>query len=153
MTNHRCNSLWIRLNGMDICFTLKCSVYKLCMKARLLLFSIHVRYMLSPVHLSSVCNADAPYSGGCKFQHFFYGIWYLGHPLTCTKNFMEIVPGNPSVGGVKRKRKGKEEYLYSAFSYQGTYKALRRGSHSFTCKQHHACLSFVAFIRCHHHSN
>ena len=55
-------------------------------------------------------------------------------------------------------RKGKEEYLYSAFSHQGTYKALRHGSHSFTqsgftCKQHHACLSFVAFTRCRHHSN
>ena len=49
--------------------------------------------------------------------------------------------------------KGKEEYLYSAFSQQGTYKALRHGSHSFTCKQRHACLSFVAFTRCHHHSN
>jgi len=50
-------------------------------------------------------------------------------------------------------RKGKEEYLYSAFSHQGTYKVLRHGSHSFTCKQHHACLSFVAFTRCRHHSN
>ena len=40
-------------------------------------------------------------------------------------------------------RKGNEEYLYSAFSDQGTYKSLRHGSHSFTCKQHHACLSFV----------
>ena len=50
-------------------------------------------------------------------------------------------------------RKGKEEYLYSAFSHQGTYKALRHGSHSFTCKQHHACFSFVAFTRCHHHNN
>ena len=47
----------------------------------------------------------------------------------------------------------EEEYLYSAFWHQGTYKALRHGSHSFTCKQHHACLSFVAFTRCHHHSN
>jgi len=45
----------------------------------------------------------------------------------------------------KGKGKGKEEYLYSAFLHQGTLKALRRGSHSFTCKQHHACLSFVAF--------
>ena len=54
---------------------------------------------------------------------------------------------------VGKERKGKEEYLYSAFSHQGTYKALRHGSHSFTCKQHHACLSFVAFTRCHHHSN
>ena len=42
---------------------------------------------------SVVCNACAPYSGGCNFPQFFYGIWYLGHPLTCTENFMEIVPG------------------------------------------------------------
>jgi len=39
------------------------------------------------------------------------------------------------------KGKGKEEYLYSAFLHQGTHKALSHGSHSFTCKQHHACLS------------
>ena len=51
------------------------------------------------------------------------------------------------------KGKGKEEYLFSAFLHQGTHKALMHGSHSFTCKQHHACLSFVAFTRCHHHSN
>ena len=43
-----------------------------------------------------------------------------------------------------RKRKGKEEYLYSAFLHQGTHKVLRHGSHSFTCKQHHPCLSFVS---------
>jgi len=42
------------------------------------------------------------------------------------------------------KGKGKEEYLYSAFLHESTHKALRHGSHSFTCKQHHACLSFVA---------
>ena len=41
-------------------------------------------------------------------------------------------------------KKGKKEYLYSAFLHQGTYKALRHGSHSFTCKQHHAYLSFVS---------
>jgi len=40
----------------------------------------------------SVCNARAHYSSGCKF---FYGIWYLGHPLTYTENFTEIVPGEP----------------------------------------------------------
>ena len=28
--------------------------------------------------------------------------------------------------------------------HQGTHKALRHGSHSFTCKQHHACFSFVS---------
>jgi len=43
----------------------------------------------------SVCNARAPYSGGFKFRQFFYGVWYLGHPLTRTENFMEIVPGEP----------------------------------------------------------
>jgi len=36
--------------------------------------------------------------------------------------------------------KGNEEYLYSAFLHQGAHNALRHGSHSFTCKQHHACL-------------
>jgi len=51
------------------------------------------------------------------------------------------------------KEKGKEEYLYSAFLHQGTHKVLRHGSHSFTCKHHHVCLSFVVFTRCHHHSN
>ena len=42
------------------------------------------------------------------------------------------------------KRKGKEEYSYSAFLHQGTHKVLRHGSHSFTCKQHHACLFFMS---------
>ena len=39
------------------------------------------------------------------------------------------------------KRKGKEEYLYSAFIHR--LRVLRHGSHSFICKLHHACLSFV----------
>jgi len=57
-------------------------------------------YMLSPVRLSSVvCNVRAPYSGGSNFRQYFYGIRYLGHPLTSTENFMEIVSGNPSAGG------------------------------------------------------
>jgi len=37
-----------------------------------------------------------------------------------------------------KERKGKEEYLYSACIQR--LKALRHGSHSFTCKLHHACL-------------
>ena len=41
-----------------------------------------------------------------------------------------------------RERKGKEEYLYSAFSHQGTYKALRHGSHSFYL-QTTPCLPFL----------
>jgi len=42
----------------------------------------------------SVCNTHAPSSGGSNFRQYFYGIIrYHGHPLTCTKNFTEIVPG------------------------------------------------------------
>jgi len=40
----------------------------------------------------SVCNIRAPYSGGSNFRQYFYGIGYLGHPLTSTENFTEIVP-------------------------------------------------------------
>jgi len=45
--------------------------------------------------LSVVCNARTPYSGGSNFPQYFYGIWYLGHPLTSTENFTEIVPEEP----------------------------------------------------------
>jgi len=45
------------------------------------------------VCLSVVCNVRAPYSGGSNFWQYFYGIRYLGHPLT--ENFTEIVPGEP----------------------------------------------------------
>ena len=41
-------------------------------------------------------------------------------------------------------RKEKEEYLYSAIYTTHSLRALRRGSHSFTCKLNRACLSFVS---------
>jgi len=47
------------------------------------------------VCLSVVCNVRAPYSGDSNFRQYFYGIRYLGHPLTSTENFTEIVPGEP----------------------------------------------------------
>jgi len=56
--------------------------------------------MLSLVcRLSVVCNIHAPYSGGSNFPQYFYGIRYLGHPLTSTENFTEIVPGEPLCHG------------------------------------------------------
>jgi len=63
-------------------------------------FLVHVHYLLSPVRLSSVClsvvcNVHAPHSGGSNFRQYFYGIRYLGHPLTTTENFAEIVLGEP----------------------------------------------------------
>jgi len=47
------------------------------------------------VCLSVVFNVRAPYSGGSNFRQYFYGIRYLGHLLTSTENFTEIVPGEP----------------------------------------------------------
>jgi len=44
---------------------------------------------------SVVCNVRAPYSGGWYFLQYFYGIRYVGHPLTSTKNVTAIVPGEP----------------------------------------------------------
>jgi len=43
-----------------------------------------------------------------------------------------------------KEKKGKEEYLYSATYTMHSLEVLRHGSHSFTCKLHHACLSFVS---------
>jgi len=57
--------------------------------------------------LSVVCNVRAPYSGGSNFRQYFYGVTYLGHPLTSTENFMAIVQGEPPAGGVKHKRGSK----------------------------------------------
>ena len=87
--------------------------------------------------------------------------WYVAFRLECSHvglcaggtKFTERGFCYAGPAAWKRKGKGNEEYLYSAFLHQGTHKALRHGSHSFTCKQHHACLSFVAFTRCHHHSS
>jgi len=53
--------------------------------------------MLSPVHLSVVCNVRAPYSGGSNlgYGNISTALGTFGHPLTSTENFTEIVPGEP----------------------------------------------------------
>jgi len=81
------------------------SIAELCVEHKAILLANVVRCLLSPVRLSSVCrlsvcNAHAPYSGGCNLRQYFYGIWYAGHPLTYKKNFTEIVPGEPLRWGV-----------------------------------------------------
>jgi len=48
---------------------------------------------------SVICNVRVPCSGGSNFPQYFYGIRYLGHPLTSTENFTEIVPGEPLCRG------------------------------------------------------
>jgi len=49
----------------------------------------------SVCRLSVVGNARAPYLANCNFRQYFYGVRYLGHPLTTTENFTEIVPREP----------------------------------------------------------
>ena len=61
---------------------------------------VHVRYMLSSVRLSVVCNVRAPYTawGAWHFRQCIYAVCYLDYLWPFDKNFTEIVPGNPSVG-------------------------------------------------------
>ena len=73
--------------------------------------------LLSQIRLSSVCNVRAAYSGDWTFRQYFFVTAYLSHPLTSVQNFTEIVPGNPSVGGVKYKRGSNIEWWW-------TYKSL-----------------------------
>ena len=58
-------------------------------------FTFTICYRPSVCRLSVVCNVRAPYSGGSNFRQYFYSFGYLGHPLTSTENFTEIVPGEP----------------------------------------------------------
>jgi len=59
-------------------------------------FAVCYRPSVSSVcRLSVVCNACAPRSAGRNFRHYLYGISYLGHPLTSTENFTEIIPEEP----------------------------------------------------------
>jgi len=54
-------------------------------------FTSVLAHFLAVARLSVVCNVRAPYSGGSNFRQYFYSIRYLGHPLTSTENFTEIV--------------------------------------------------------------
>jgi len=66
---------------------------------RELTFTLAICYRRSAC-LSCVGDDGAPYSAGWNFQQFFFAVWYLGHPLTSTENFTEIVPGEPLRPGV-----------------------------------------------------
>jgi len=54
--------------------------------------------MLLPVRLSvTFVHPTQPVE---IFGNVFFTIWYLGHLLTSTENFTEIVPGEPLRWGV-----------------------------------------------------
>jgi len=92
-------------------------------RAYLLVFSereltwVHVRYMPSPVRLSVVCNVRAPYSGGSNCPQYFYGIRYLGHPLTSTENFKEISDLSTAISRKRCKIGGKLILVTNRQSY------------------------------------
>ena len=67
-------------------------------------FAICCRPSVCRLPVTLNCNARAPYSAGWNFRLCFYAIWYLGHTLTSTGNFTEIVSGEPFRQGFKRKR-------------------------------------------------
>jgi len=67
---------------------------------------------LSSVCLS-VCNARAPYSVGGNFRQFFYAIWYLDSHWHPRKILRRSSQGNPSVGGVKRKRSSQIQRFWA----------------------------------------
>jgi len=68
-----------------------CSIFR----ERELKFTFAICYRPSVCRLSVVCDVRAPYSGSSNFRQYFYGIRYLGHPLTFTENVTEIVPEEP----------------------------------------------------------
>jgi len=80
------------LASMQQCFLVGHFILVIVFSERELTFTFAICYRPS-VCLSVVCNARAPYSGSSNFRQYFYGIRYLGHPLTSTENFTEIVIG------------------------------------------------------------
>jgi len=62
----------------------------------------HVRYMLSPIRLSVICNVRAAYSAGWNFSAPFGTLAIRWRPCKILQTWSQ---GNPSVG-VKHKRAG-----------------------------------------------
>jgi len=61
---------------------------------RELMFTFAIAVARPSVCLSSVTFVR-PTQAVQIFWQYFYGIRYLGHPLTSIENFTEIVPGEP----------------------------------------------------------
>ena len=92
------NCITVCISFADVC--VEVIIYYVIISERELTFAIccHPSVFRLSVCLS-VGNARAPYSGGCNFPQYFNGARYLGHPLTSTENFTEIVPGEPLCRG------------------------------------------------------
>jgi len=57
---------------------------------------------LSLIHLSSVCNVGASYSGSENSQQYFFTAVYPGHPLTSMQNVTEIPVGALNATGIEK---------------------------------------------------
>ena len=56
---------------------------------------------------SVVCNVRTPYSGSSNFLQYFYGIRYLGHPLTSSKFHGDRPRGTPPPGELNTREVAK----------------------------------------------
>jgi len=74
------------------CIILVCYIYITTFLANMNSLS---RSLYAIARRSVVCNVRAPYSGGSDFWQYFYGVRYVGHPLTSSESFTEIVSGEP----------------------------------------------------------
>jgi len=120
----------IKVQAKDLCKP-RCAAYidLWCRLQPFLYFLANVNSRLRSLYyiavpsvcLSSVCNVGAPYSAGWNFPQFIFAVWYLGHLLTSTENFTEIVPGEPlrrGVGGLNARvvAKYSDFHLWNAVS-------------------------------------
>jgi len=113
------------------------ALHKFCVfSERELTFTFAICYRPSVCRLSVVCNVRAPYSGGSNFRQYFYGIRYLGHPLTFTENFTAREtppPGELNTRGVAKYSDFGPIDGYISETVQGTCKLVlitNRKSHT-----------------------
>jgi len=87
------------------------------------------------IHTHTCCSTNLLFSSCCRLdrppQREIYE--QLEPVFTCQTLFLR-----------PKQTSSKEEYLYSTIYSMRNLKALRHGSHSFTSKLQHACLSFVS---------
>ena len=69
--------------------------------------------LLSQIRLSVICNVGAPYWGGWSFRQYFLTTVYLAIVWPSCKILRRSPLGNPSIGGIKRKRVSKIEWFWT----------------------------------------
>ena len=78
---------------------------------------------------------------------------FVGYNFGCIASDMLFDSRGKERKGKERKGKERKSIYIAPFRTKVHTKRSGMDHTVFTCKQHHACLSFVAFTRCRHHSN